>query len=139
MLFVWYFYDYAARVSALASILGQKTIELEINNVGSTHEGFRRSSRITKLVMDTIRKRASNIEIFTFCVDGEQPYYDEFKKISSLENFQFIDGIPQAIKAYEAKGFVARTPDRTHWNEMGHKIAAKKLIENIKNYCYIVD
>lgn len=105
------------------------TIEVIIEGKGSQHQGFRHSADITKKIMDMIRNKTPNITVYTFCADDLQPYYDEFRNLSEIEGFKFIEGVPQAIKVYEEKGFTTKAEDHAHWNELGHKIAGDKLQE----------
>ena len=106
-----------------------KTIEREIEREGQGHRLFRQSEAITKKIMDMIKARTSGTPVITFCFTDTQPYYDAFKRMAGLEGFGFIEGIPEAIKAYEQKGYVAVAADQGHWNELGHRIAAEKIYE----------
>ena len=105
----------------------------EIESSGGNDERFRRASIITKIIIDKIRKRASDTTVLAFNVNETQPYNSEFKKIVLSENIKYIDGISEAVKAYEQNGFIVRASDHDHWNELGHKIVADKI------YDYLVD
>ena len=105
------------------------TVEKEIQTMGSRHEGFRQAAALTKIILQKIRERAPGVKIFAFCVDYEQPYYDEFKEIAKSLGIEFIDGIPQAVKTAEDSGHETRAADKGHWNELGNKIAGEKLSE----------
>ena len=39
----------------------------------------------------------------------------------------FIDGVPQAVRAAEQQGVETRAADTFHWNNTGHQIAANVL------------
>ena len=106
-----------------------KTVEYYIEAEGKNHKGFKDSVEITNEIMKKIRFRASNCKILAFCVNYTQPYYDEFALLSKINNIVFIDGIPQAIIESDKKGYNTRIADKSHWNELGHKIAAEKIKE----------
>lgn len=108
------------------------SIENDIEKIGQNHREFQRSSRITEHIIEMIKKRTAGIPIAVFCVDECQPYYDEFQKISKKTGLDFIDGIPQAIKTAENQGLITREADKSHWNELGHKITSEKLSDYIK-------
>jgi hypothetical protein len=67
------------------------------------------------------------VEIFTFCADDAQPFYDEMRRLSQESGFPFIDGVPQAIREAEKQGKVTKHGDRGHWNELGHGLAAEQI------------
>jgi hypothetical protein len=105
---------------------------VDIEKKGGSHEGFRRSSKITQMIMEKFRNRAEHIPIYVFFVSDEQPFYDEFKKIVQKVNFNIIEGVPKSVREYEKRGFVTKHADKRHWNELGHQIAAEKIIEYFK-------
>lgn len=106
------------------------SVENEIVNKGLEHRGFKRSIRITTKLMKQIKQRCNHIA--AFCVDYQQPFYDEVKQICFTQGIHFIDGIPQNIEIQEQKGFITRASDKAHWNELGHQIAANKLYEYLR-------
>jgi hypothetical protein len=55
------------------------------------------------------------------------------------EKIKFIDGIGEAVKACEQKGFVTRAADLDHWNELGHKIVADKIYNYLDNHGYLAN
>ena len=108
------------------------SIETEISRVGPGHEGFRGAVKITKMSMDMIKNRAAGILIFAFSVDDGQPMWGEFQKLVEQEHFNYIDGIPQALRSYEEKGYTIRAADKGHLNELGHRIVADKLTDYLQ-------
>lgn len=109
-----------------------ETIEKDIGRAGNNHQMFREAAEITNDIMRMVRNRSHHLRILAFSVDDEQPYYDEFKRLSSLNGIEFIDGIPQALRAAEEQGLVTRASDDAHWNELGHRLAAEKIIDYLK-------
>ena len=91
------------------------------------HRAYLRSVDTTRKIMAMIKKRSPGVEIFTFCADDAQPFYDEMRKLSEESGFHFIDGVPQAIREAEKQGKVTKHEDRGHWNELGHLLVAEQL------------
>jgi hypothetical protein len=80
-------------------------------NIGSDafmHRAYLRSVDTTSKIMAMIKKRTPGVEIFTFCADAAQPFYDEMRKLSEESGFHFIDGVPQAIREAEKQGKVTK-------------------------------
>jgi len=105
----------------------------EIEKEGNTHEKFQHAAAVTQKIIEAIGKRTSGITMLTFSADEKEPYFSEFKKIASLEGFRFIEGIPEALRDYERRGFTTKAADHYHWNELGHKIVAEKIYEYLVN------
>jgi len=125
--FIYYISNTTNRL--LSAINEEKSIELLIVRNGPTHAGFKRSLETTKRIMAMIKKRTAGIDFYTFCADIMPPFYDEYKKLCASEGYKFIDGIPQAVQEYDAKGSVTRVADKSHWNELGHRIVAEKILD----------
>ena len=130
---LFYLFNYKVQVFYYLAKDNQ-TVEKEIQRSGHSHEGFRHSVALTKIIMHKIKDRAPGVKIYAFCVDYKQPYYDEFKQLAKSEGFTFIDGIPQAVESAENSGHVTRAADKGHWNELGHKIAGEKILEYFLNH-----
>jgi hypothetical protein len=118
----------------MITALRGETIEKDIARAGNHHMLFRDAAEITNEIMRRVRNRSHHLRILAFSVDDEQPYYDEFKRISSRNGIEFIDGIPQALRAAEEQGLVTRASDDAHWNELGHRLAAEKIIEYLNTH-----
>jgi len=113
----------------LAYLTRDMTVENDITAEGSGHSGFKRSSRITARIMQMVRERTPHTRILVFCSDDANPFYDEIKKIVQQNHMEFIDGIPQAIQEANKPANTTYAADKAHWNELGHKIVAEKIIE----------
>lgn len=104
------------------------SVEDTIKEEGMSYPFFRESVGITEQLIHRIRLRIpSATEIYAFSVDDSSPFYDEFKRISRMNEIRFIDGIPQSIRSAEQRGITTRAADKAHWNETGHQIAAGVL------------
>lgn len=118
------------RLKKLLAVIGEKkTIENKIRENGNSLEEFRRSIKITKMIMRMVKARASKVPVYAFSVDDEPLYYNTFKEICDQCGLRFIDGLPQSIHAAEEKGFITRYADGDHWSELGNSIAAERIIE----------
>ena len=93
---------------------------------------FKHSCMITNRLMKMARDRYPGVKMLIFCSDNDVRAYEEFKKISRFNSMDFIDGVPQALMALKKKGAML-TVDGAHWNESGHRIVAKKIIEYLKS------
>jgi len=103
-----------------------------IASEGSKNAAFRRSEIITCRLMKMARDRCRNIRMLAFSSNMDSPCYETFKRISRLNNIEFMDGIPQAVDRSEQGGVVTRAADNGHWSESGHKIVAEEIIKYIK-------
>jgi len=112
-----------------AYINKNNTIENDIAAQGPEHPGFKRASRLTARLMKMVRERCPHANILVFCGDDGSPFYEEIKKIAQENHMAFIDGIPQAIAAANQTGATTYAEDKAHWNELGQKIVAEKLID----------
>lgn len=101
--------------------------KINIESNAFMHRAYLRSVDTTRKIMAMIKKRTPGVEIFTFCADDAQPFYDEMRKLSEESGFHFIDGVPQAIREAEKQGKVTKHEDRGHWNELGHLLVAEQL------------
>jgi hypothetical protein len=111
-----------------------ETVENEITAQGAKHPGFRHSAMITKEIMGRVRLRCGAARLIAFCSDDEEPYYSEFRRISHESGFEFIDGVPQGIRAAEQRGGLVRAADNAHWNELGHRMVADAVIRYLKKH-----
>jgi len=88
----------------------------------------------TRKIMAMIKKRIPGLEIFTFCADDAQPFYNEVRRLSEESGFHFIDGVPQTIREAEKQGKVTKHEDRGHWNELGHRLAAEQIMNYFREH-----
>ena len=129
--FLYFLFNRIGRINANYA----NSVEDVIKDKGMSYPYFRQSIEITKQIIKKIKLRIpSTTPIYAFSVDANDPYYDEFKRISKDNEIQFIDGIPQAISCAEQIGITTKTADKAHWNETGHQIAANVLRQYIEKY-----
>jgi lysophospholipase L1-like esterase len=123
------------RIDKIILIKSQKDpAEFDVFSSGKDYESFKASLETTDRLVEKVRSRVpSNIKIYAFTVNSNQPYYQTFKDISERHSIEFIDGVPQAIDEAEKKGITIRAADKGHWNEMGHQIAANILYQYLKD------
>jgi hypothetical protein len=120
------FYYVLLKINKLMVYLNRNN-KINIESDAFMHRAYLRSVDTTRRIMAMIKKRAPGVEIFTFCADDAQPFYDEMRKLSEESGFHFIDGVPQAIREAEKQGKVTKHEDRGHWNELGHRLVAEQL------------
>jgi hypothetical protein len=122
------FYGYLKFNKLLAYLNRKNTIYRQIKTDVVTQREYARACRTTGRILMMITERTPGVERLAFCSDKAQPFYDEMKQLAAARGFHFIDGVPQAIREAEKRGRVTRAADRAHWNELGHQLAAAKII-----------
>lgn len=110
----------------------RETVEAVIARQGASHAGFQRSVRTTLTLMQKVRRRALATRVIAFSVDDGQPFYAALARISRESGIEFVDGIPQAIRAAEMAGQRVRAADQSHWAEEGHRICASQLVVHLR-------
>jgi len=118
-----FLYSIFSRLDKLAS--SDSSVEDIIAVKGREYELFQDSVEITERLLGKIKARIpTNTMVYAFSVDGSNPYYDEFRRMSHANEFVFMDDVPRAIEKAEEHGVVVKAADNAHWNEMGHKIVS---------------
>ncbi len=116
-----FLYSVVSRLDKLAS--SDSSVEDIIAVKGRKYELFQDSVAITERLLGKIRARVpTNTMVYAFSVDGTNPYYEEFRRMSRANEFVFMDDVPGAIGKAVEHGVVVMAADNAHWNEMGHKI-----------------
>ena len=127
------FTDY--QILRLYSILKKdKTVEMSIAQQQDRHNGFNRSVRTTGAILNMVKRRARGTPVVAFCVDDTQPYYNAFAGLAQTEGFQFLDGIPEAIRRAELAGRNTPAADGAHWNELGHQLAGASIATYLQEW-----
>ncbi len=110
----------------------RETIEAVIAREGAAHAGFQRSVRTSSALMQMVRRRSIATRVVTFSVDDGPPFYAALAEIARESGMEFVDGIPQAIRAAEGAGQPVRAADGSHWAEAGHRICARQLVSYLR-------
>jgi chemotaxis protein histidine kinase CheA len=106
---------------------GSGSIETEIANGGESHPAFARAVRTTEELLRRIRARCGSRPVFAFQVDGYEPSLTTFRRLAGRNGIGFLDGVPEAVTASSSAGSNPWAADGGHWNELGHRIAARTL------------
>lgn len=122
------------RLSLLINRLSKSgPVSEEIAQLGIAHGGFRHSAKITKMIMEMVKRRAGNIPVYMFCITDKQPYYDTIKNICQSVGIRFIDGVPHSLIKYEKeKPNITKAADGEHLNEKGNRIVSESVIQFLK-------
>jgi hypothetical protein len=80
-----------------------------------------------------IRTNEYGFRMFGDTANDNSPYTMEFKKISKDNNMHFVNGVPNSLRFFKKKG-INVTVDRVHWNEFGHRVVAKKIIDYLEQH-----
>jgi hypothetical protein len=126
------FYCYLKINKLMAYLHRKNTIYQQIEKDAATQREYARACRTTGAILTMIRERTPGLERLAFCSDEAQPFYDEMKQLATASGFHFIDGVPQAIRDAGKRGRVTRAADLAHWNELGHQLAAAKILAYFK-------
>lgn len=101
--------------------------ELSIN-----HPLFKKAAKTTSDIMGLVRKRVGNIPIIAFSVNKSGWEGDMFMEICEKYDMHFIPNIPESVE--EAMHFgviVDGSPFNGHWNDNGHSIAGKVILDYV--------
>ena len=80
-------------------------------------------------IMALVKKRADNTEVVAFQVDKQEWLGDAFQAICNECGIHFVPGVPEEILKAEARGVkVDGKPYDVHWNDMGHQIAGRIIL-----------
>jgi len=87
--------------------------------------------RTTSAIMGLVRKKVGNIPIISFQTDNEQIKWsgNAFSGISSEHSIHYIDNVPEVLLEADAKRIPIYGPDGSHWNETGHSIVGKRILD----------
>jgi len=96
-------------------------------------EELQHSAKITKMIMQMVKRRAGQVPIYLFCITAEQPYYNIIKNICKDLGIHFIGNIPLKLDKYEKeKPFITKAADKLHLNKYGHLIVSEEIIKFLK-------
>lgn len=125
------------RLDKLHAQMPLETVEMETHIGGSAYCMFLQSLKVTDKIMEMVRGRAGSIPIIAFVVGTGFPYGSEyeggFTEISRHHNIILLDGIDHAVREAEKAGKIARSADRSHWNDLGHRIAGQALADSLRD------
>jgi hypothetical protein len=120
------------RLDKLLASRAKKSVEEEIQQQGLKHHGFLMAVQTTDELIGKVKKRVGKVPIVGFVCRGYQPYLDALKEISLHHGFIFIDEVAESIEAAVERGEDVLHSDRGHWNEAGHRLAARAIANRIK-------
>jgi len=106
-----------------------QSIESTLATEGFSYPPFRDGVAITNQIFGKVRSRAAGIPVFVFCSDLAAA--GDFRAIAERNGGNFIDGVPQALRAAQERGEVIAAADGSHWNERGHRITAEVISQHL--------
>ena len=102
---------------------------------GRAYDKFDESVKITEQLVRKIAERTpDSVRVVAFSASAYQPQLQEMERIFTEAGLPFFPGPAHAINTAVANGEVARTGDRFHWNELGHRRVAEALQEKLRPY-----
>ena len=126
-----FLYFIVSRVDRLRASAARQTVEIDIENVGMAHPGFRRAMETTDRLMGRVRERVGQRPIMAFnCVQME-PYSQAFRNIANHYGVEYWDDVAEGVRAAETRGEDVLTLD-DHWNERGHEIVAHAIAKHVR-------
>ncbi len=100
---------------------------------GSTYEPFAYSVNVTEQLLQKIITRIdTKTQLIVFNADHYDPQAAEFKAICEANNVIYTSNATDALLLKEHSGITIRAGDGYHWNELGHQVVAKALMEDLK-------
>lgn len=101
----------------------------DIADSAATREAFSRSERVTRMIMEQVKRRAGKIPVYLFCVTDKKPYYDAIRNICNSAGIRFIAGVPRGLSEYEReRPRSTRAADGEHLNEKGNSVVAEQIV-----------
>ena len=103
-----------------------------ITEQGNDYSLFTESQYITELILKKINSIIpSESKLIVFVSDHYEPQHGAFKTKCETNNIRFVDSVAAKVKLVEDRGAVVRSLDGYHWNEVGHRIAAKSISKDL--------
>ncbi len=94
---------------------------------------FSKAVSITEQIVHKIKKRLpATTQLIAFSADRMPPSTTEFKRIFEAAGFPFLMKPVNVLRQARADGQVVHARDKYHWNNAGHEIIAKELIEYLQ-------
>jgi hypothetical protein len=107
----------------------ESSVERQIGQQGIAHREFQESKKITSRIIKRMKERCGGTPLFVFCVD-DYPAYSEFlRDVLRANDIPFIPGVAEAVLDAEKQGKCVREADGSHWNALGHSLAAQVLAD----------
>lgn len=124
-------YFILSRVDRLRARASKDTVEMEIEKVGQSHPGFRRSVETTDRLMGLVRQRVGKRPVMAFSCLRFEPYSQAFGDISRHHDIEYWDDVGAVVQRAEADGEDVLASDN-HWSERGHALVAESLLRHIR-------
>lgn len=100
------------------------------DGLSETHPLFKKSVTTTSEIIGLVRKRVGNTQIVAFSASKPKWLGDTFSDICSKYAIHYVYGIPEAMKKAKESGIVIDgSPYDSHWNDVGHSIAGKIILD----------
>ncbi len=113
-----------------ARLGGQESgLEVDIVEQGQEHKGFQLGVEITYRILKQAQEQLKDIPVVAFSVDDVPPFYVAFIALAQNVKFDFVSGIPQAIRQANDEGELVFADDAAHWTPKGHEICSNLLVE----------
>ncbi len=109
-------------------------IEADIVREGTANAAFRRSVAVTERLLDRIVATSRPAPVLAFCVGPEPPCRSEFARIAPLHGIEVVPGVQDAIVAARAEGREPFAGDGAHWDDLGHAICARVLVDHLRTH-----
>lgn len=126
-------YFVLSRIDRIVASMHPNSIEDEIAARGSAVPSFRRAWVVTDEIMRNVRSRAGGVPIIAFGCDSEEPYASGFAEIAARHDIVFLRDVAAAVESAERRGLHVRTSDGFHWNELGHRIVAERILSHLRS------
>ncbi|MFK7950635.1 MAG: SGNH/GDSL hydrolase family protein [Saprospiraceae bacterium] len=119
--------------NAQQNVGAKDSAEKKIAEQGRTYEAFDYSVKVTELALQKIiEKCGDKTQILVF---NTFPYGHQgaaFKSMCEDNNILYTSSPADSIKVKEHNSITVRAKDGYHWNEPGHEVIAKALMEDLK-------
>lgn len=112
----------------------EQSIESEINRAGFNHPDLLRSVQSTKNIFKQAVLNLKDIPVLSFVASEPQDIVlaPALRNCALESGFTFVDGVSEAIFSSD-NGRGSHFHINGHWNELGHQLVAKILVNSIKD------
>ena len=112
----------------------EQNSEYRIEQEGTAWAPYAQSIEVTERLLRKFRDQLpQGTQLLVFTVDNYKPFYDTVCGICYQQGIPFVSYIPQHLDSLDSAGQTTRSLDGTHWNELGHAVAADILACEMKD------
>lgn len=108
----------------------KRVAEYWIGESKDKYPPYNQSIQITNLIFDRVKNELpKGTVLIGFSADTYEPQMSDFKTIFNSHGFEFLTNPAEIVHRAKISKEVVHSSDGYHWNERGHELIAKGLLE----------